>query len=552
MRSRTLLVIASLGLVGGALGCQIVAGLTGNATLGNPNGSGGASSSASSGSSSTSSGTGGTPTCQDGGVPIDCGGGPGCSTCADGQPCMVGTDCQSGVCQTTCLSNYVWAESFGNGAVQQADAVAVDGLGDALVTGKVSGTLNFGNGAQPAASAPSPFLLGLDPTGKALSWSGVFPDTSSMGGEAMAVAPGASGNGGIIAGGFSGSLGFQDGTMITSVAIESPFLVKASNLSNSASGKVFTSTEGMYGQASTGVLVDAAGNTIMIGYVNEIDFGCGSMGYSQAASIFLVKFDPSYNCLWSTDFGGQARAGGTIALDAMGNIVIAGTFTNFPTVPIPTTLVFGNGYTVTTAAEGLTEIFLAKLDAMTGLGMWADSFGDAAGSGGVSGVAVDSAGNVVMTGSFHGTLDFGDGALSALGASAVFVAERDSSGNHLWSKGFGDANVTSATAPVGIAVDLEDKIAIGGQFDGSLDFGGGPLTTMGSTDIFAVRLDSMGNHLWSRSYGDAQTQTSAGIAIAPGGNLILAGNSVSPIDFGGGTVPNSGGTDIFVARLRAP
>ena len=183
----------------------------------------------------------------------------------------------------------------------------------------------------------------------------------------------------------------------------------------------------------------------------------------------------------------------------MDNVGLAGGFRNLSQAQGPGKLDFGNGYTVMTAGQGTMAIFVANVSAATGLGMWAKSFGGAAGGGTATAVAVDSSGNIVVTGTFNGTVDFGDGPLTANGSTGVFVAKLDSSGNILWSKAFGDAHVTSATAPVGVAVDASNNIAIAGQFDGSLDFGGGALTSKGSTDIFAVHLDTMGNHLWSRS-----------------------------------------------------
>src|SRR5260221_8285582 len=58
----------------------------------------------------------------------------------------------------------------------------------------------------------------------------------------------------------------------------------------------------------------------------------------------------------------------------------------------------------------------------------------------------NSAGNVYITGSFEGTIDFGGGALAATPdpafvsgfASNVWIAKLDSNGNYLWAKRFCD------------------------------------------------------------------------------------------------------------------
>jgi len=55
-----------------------------------------------------------------------------------------------------------------------------------------------------------------------------------------------------------------------------------------------------------------------------------------------------------------------------------------------------------------------------------------------TGVAVDASGEVVVTGSFTGTVNFGGGALSTPNTSAdVFVVKYGGAGEHRWSKQLG-------------------------------------------------------------------------------------------------------------------
>jgi hypothetical protein len=63
----------------------------------------------------------------------------------------------------------------------------------------------------------------------------------------------------------------------------------------------------------------------------------------------------------------------------------------------------------------------------------------------------------------------------------------------LWSKSFGNAGFDVATAT---AIDSAGNVVVTGYFQGTVDFGGGPLTTAGEDDIFVAKLDSSGNHLW--------------------------------------------------------
>ncbi len=51
--------------------------------------------------------------------------------------------------------------------------------------------------------------------------------------------------------------------------------------------------------------------------------------------------------------------------------------------------------------------------------------------------------------------------------------------NHLWSQSFGG---TQDEIGYAIAVDGADNVLVTGQFQGTVDFGGGPLTSAGGAD----------------------------------------------------------------------
>jgi len=52
-----------------------------------------------------------------------------------------------------------------------------------------------------------------------------------------------------------------------------------------------------------------------------------------------------------------------------------------------------------------------------------------------------------------------------------------------------------------------------------VDFGGGPLTSAGASDIFLVKFGPTGTHYWSKRFGDAANQYTDGIAVDPVGNV---------------------------------
>ncbi len=259
--------------------------------------------------------------------------------------------------------------------------------------------------------------------------------------------------------------------------------------------------------------------------------GCGDDGTSPKEE---SQNPTDMEHAWSKGFGDaatqQVRA---VVTDASGNVIIAGYFKG--------TLNFG-GNTLT--CEGQEDIYVAKF-APDGTHLWSDSFGDASDQYAFS-VAVDASGNVFLAGRFWGTVDFGGGPLTSAGTSDVYLVKFSSGGTHLWSKSFGDSSTDEAYA---LATDADGNIFMLGKFYGSIDFGGGPLTSSGYSDIFLAKFDPDGNHDWSDHYGDGDSDYASDVAIDGSGNVIIVGEFYSSVDFGGGTLSSAGGPDIYVAKF---
>ncbi len=111
---------------------------------------------------------------------------------------------------------------------------------------------------------------------------------------------------------------------------------------------------------------------------------------------------------------------------------------------------------------------------------WSPGFGDVDDEGGYD-IVVDSAGNVLVTGFFEGPVDFGGGSITSAGSFDIFVAKFDSAGTHIWSQGFGGVGLDNGFA---IGTDGAGNVLVTGAFSGTVDFGGGPITSAGAGDIF--------------------------------------------------------------------
>ncbi len=170
-------------------------------------------------------------------------------------------------------------------------------------------------------------------------------------------------------------------------------------------------------------------------------------------------------------------------------------------------------------------------------------------------MAIDAMGNILVAGWFDGTLKLkrADGTfvtLNTAGAEDYFLAKFDPSGNVLWGKSFGD--VTANGYDIAVAVDAKGNVGIAGALDGSASFSdNATVTAIGGPDIFAVKYDSLGNHLWTKTFGAAAAHIGKAntVAFDTAGNMLLGGRSEGSILVGATTFSSNGTLDAFIVKL---
>jgi gliding motility-associated-like protein len=179
--------------------------------------------------------------------------------------------------------------------------------------------------------------------------------------------------------------------------------------------------------------------------------------------------------------------------------------------------------------EGLTDGFVSAVT-QNGNELWSKSFGGPQSDRALS-VAVDGSGNVLVSGFYTNTIDFGNGiTLTSNGAQDAFLAKFDLAGNPLWARTGGSSGGSDRAN--GVAVDQSGNVFITGQFSGDADFSGISLNaTDGTVDAFIVKYDPNGNALWGKKgtgdnldRGIAITTDNSGSCYATGqfsGNFVL-------------------------------
>ena len=428
----------------------------------------------------------------------------------------------------------LWAKQFGAGDDQRAYAVAVDAQGNIAVAGYMGGTANFGGGVLTSAGGWDAFVVKLDKDGKHL-WSKVFGDPLDQ--EALGVAFDAAGNV-IVTGYFEGTIGFN-GLMppsYTAVAFQDAFVVKLDPNGATLWSRAFGGDGSEY---AVGVAADDSANVLVTGsYDGTIDFQLGlSPPAEDMLDGFVVKLSPGGVPLWEKSFGGVGDDEGlAVTTGPMGHAFVTGYFDE--------TVDFGGG--VVTDGGG-SDVFLAELDA-SGDQVFAKAYGGS-GTQYARSVSRDATGNLVLAGDFYTSATFGGVTALSAGSSDMFVFKVGPAGAPLWARTFGDpqsqentAATFDAAGDVAFMGSLEGTVDFGGDplicsVAGNSDV------------VVVKLSGATGDHLWSRRFGDGSDQDGRAIAVDGAKNILVVGEFSGTMDFGTGVLDNVSSDDVFVAKL---
>jgi hypothetical protein len=342
--------------------------------------------------------------------------------------------------------------------------IAADAAGDVFVSGVLDGPLDFGCGVLPGTAADW-FVAKLDPSGNCV-WSKRF---SAGGGSAapagMAVAP----TGRVLlVGGLSGVGDFGGGLIMGGTAtVPSLFALELDGAGAHLWSKAFgpPTNDAFSGPKAA---LDASGNAFLcgrLGPAQNLDFGGGPL---LSGALFLAKLDCAGAHVWSRTVaaspGTYAYCGGA-TVDGSGNLLVAGG-ANWH-------LDFGGGM-LPAGVVGMA--YVAKLSGVDGKHVFSNGYTCSSMNASVSAgaLALDAAGDIFLTGSFGGQVSFGGPPLTAgAGPEAAFVAKLDPAGGFLWGASYDGTEVL----PSGLAVMPCHAPVVTGTYAGTVDFGNGPIAS---------------------------------------------------------------------------
>jgi hypothetical protein len=413
-----------------------------------------------------------------------------------------------------CAVEYPWSKSVGGIEWEHGRRVAIDAAGNVVMMVNASGktAIDFGGGELPGMGGRDVSIVKFAPDGAHL-WSKRFAVGVSFFATGWSIAVDDDGRIALV-GDYDTTLDFGGGP-IASLSDNDGFVAVFD-----PDGAHLWSTA-----LRTGTFVqplwaafDGAGDLVVTGrFLGWIDLGGEPLQGLGDDDVFLVKFDAAGAHQWSIGFGDAGvQSGLGVVTDAAGDIYVGGSFEGV--------LDPGSGPLVSAGDE---DIFLARFDP-EGVAVWGKRWGGAL-EDRLFTLTIDGEGHLGFGGESYGGLDLGDGPLAP--GLHQYVAEVDGDGAPQWSRRISPGQ----TGLQAVAYDGAGALFVtGGLYGDGNDFGGGPLVSQGQGDIFLVKLDGDGQHVWSRGFGDPKHQAPAAVAASATGVVAISGELSGAVDFGDG------------------
>ncbi len=305
---------------------------------------------------------------------------------------------------------------------------------------------------------------------------------------------------------------------------------------------------------ATGVVTDAANGALVVGYFSgSVDFDPGTGATVRTAlggaDVAVAKYRDDGSLAWVMVLNGSGVDLSTdIALAPDGGAVVTGVLSSGAVCGGRVVPVLGG-----------RDAFLMKVSA-SGLCEWALAIGGPDQLEEGRDLLIEPNGDIVLTGTFAGTVDFDPGAGATLlisrGGTDAFLARYDSDGRFKGVVQFGGTGDDAASA---VVRTLAGDLVVGGEFSGTATFGSGQspiaLVSAGDADFFLAQLAPSLSVQWAVRGGGpgADYLGRNGLVVEFGGTLAAVGIFSGTADLDGGPgaafFVSQGSTDVFFARF---
>lgn len=449
---------------------------------------------------------------------------------------------------------FQWAGRLGGTGIEEGYDVSTDALGFVYTVGKFEGTADMdpGPGIVNLVSAGSRdiFVSRFDSTGQ-LKWARRIGGSGDDLGEAIVV----DATGSVyVAGGFKGVTDFDPGPSVFNMTAYGNGDVFICKLDTAGNFQWARQMGGPNLDFPFEIGVNGAGEVYLAGvYSATAQFGIpGSSDTLQSAGLldgFICKLSPAGTLIWTKSIGGGFNDEVMdMFVEANGDVLMTGTF-SFSADFDPGPGVFQ------LSTPNSKETYVCKLN-NAGTFQWAVQFTGSNGAQG-DGILKTAAGEVYVTGSFNGTIDFDPGAgvsnMSSTGNVDVFLVKLSDTGALLQALQIGGQLDQYAFDMVS---DASGNIYLSSTSQGVADYDPGPgvfnLTSAGSADAIICKLDPAGNLVWAGAFSGINYEQGSAMSLHDNRNLYVTGLFIGQVDFDPGPAVfnlTPQGRDAFITRL---
>jgi uncharacterized protein (TIGR02145 family) len=274
-------------------------------------------------------------------------------------------------------------------------------------------------------------------------------------------------------------------------------------------------------------VVDNSGNIYVSGDTKSTS-GIATPGTHQSVfggplyDCYVEKFNTNGTRLWGTYYGGESGDyGGSLAVDHLNNIYLTGWTSS------DTGIASAGAYQ--TSRYGTLDAFLAKFDS-NGVRQWGTYYGGEHNDYGQS-CATDGAGNIYFCGyTASDTNIASQGGYQKIyggGLRDAFLAKFTTGGQRIWATYYGGSLDDEG---YGCAADSAGNVCLVGRTNsanGIASNGCFQPTLGGNYDGYIVKFDSSGQRQWGTYYGGTNTDQAYSCAFGWGGDIFMAGNTLS-------------------------
>lgn len=282
-------------------------------------------------------------------------------------------------------------------------------------------------------------------------------------------------------------------------------------------------------------------------FIDSMSFGSQMVRAYGNYDVYTARYSSKGEILAAHGHGGSdVDDGQSLVVDNQGNYYFAGSFTDQATIA---------GEYIEVIDQVSTDMYVAKVN-KNGSVAWVKVFGSPTYDEGAPFLAVDSLGNIYITGGVGGKGQFGTKLYQSVGKLDAFVAKMSANGDFVWVQGAGSINNDQGQA---ISVSSNgDRIYASGTFSGTVSFGNvtiesflNPPDFFHQPDFFVWGFNANGTPLWTKRIGYRGTDRNISSTATADGKLLLTGAMSQTTTFDTRTLTANGDkhSDFFLCRM---